>query len=374
MRLLDRYLFRELLAPLAYCVVGFLIFWVAFDLFSELDDLQQYKLHLWDYVQYYLVRTPEFLATALPIALLLALLYTITTHSRHNEISAIRAAGVSLWRLCLPYFGVGLAASIALFVLNEFCIPNSVETADAILHGRTTSSPEAVLKKYQVRNFSFSNERDGRTWQIGTYDQRTGEMTQPNVYWLLPDGSRRWFIAERGIRSNGVWTFFDVREFKDVKQTNSIMMRAPATNMLAMPEFTETPEEIKSEIEISGKIGLKMRKANIPIVDILDYLRLHPNPRRGDRAWLYTKLHGRLAAPWQCVVVVLIAIPFAAVSGRRNIFMGVASGILICFVYFILAQVGLTLASAGHLAPWLGAWIPNLFFGITGLWLTARSR
>src|SRR5438034_5144486 len=119
MRLLDRYLLRELLVPLGYCLGGFLMFWVAFDLFTELEGLQEYKMHASDIARYYLVRTPEFLVMVLPIALLLALLYALTNHARHHEIAAMRAAGVSLWRLAAPYFGVGLAASMVLFALNE---------------------------------------------------------------------------------------------------------------------------------------------------------------------------------------------------------------------------------------------------------------
>src|ERR1035441_3747532 len=71
MRLLDRYLFRELLTPMAYCLGGFLIFWISYDLFTELDDLQRQKLHLLDVVGYSIAKTPEFLVTILPVALLL---------------------------------------------------------------------------------------------------------------------------------------------------------------------------------------------------------------------------------------------------------------------------------------------------------------
>src|SRR5258708_25424824 len=102
MRLLDRYLFRELLAPLAYCLGGFLIFWISFSLFNDLDKLQTAKLRLFDVIEYSIAMTPEFLVTALPVALLLALLYTLTHHARHNEITAMRPAGLRLCRVCPP--------------------------------------------------------------------------------------------------------------------------------------------------------------------------------------------------------------------------------------------------------------------------------
>jgi lipopolysaccharide export LptBFGC system permease protein LptF len=147
------------------------------------------------------------------------------------------------------------------------------------------------------------------------------------------------------------------------------------TNVLAVPEFTETPEEINSEIKIRDSMTLRAaKKADVPIKDILNYVRLHPQLSRSDRSWLDTKLAGRLAAPWTCLVVVLIAIPFGAAGGRRNVFVGVASSIVICFIYFVLQQLGLALGTAGHLPAWLAAWFPNLAFGLTGLWMTARTR
>jgi lipopolysaccharide export LptBFGC system permease protein LptF len=71
---------------------------------------------------------------------------------------------------------------------------------------------------------------------------------------------------------------------------------------------------------------------------------------------------------------VLIAVPFGAASGRRNVFVGVASSILICFSFFVLQQFCLALGAGGHMPSWLAGWFPNLAFGIYGLWMTARVR
>src|SRR5438270_12744927 len=143
MRLLDRYLLRELLAPLGYCLCGFLIFWVFSDLFSTLTEFQKKKLLPWDIAEYYLVSTPEFLVVVVPIALLLALLYALTNHARHHEITAMRAAGISLWRLCLPYWAVGLTATGLLYLMNEYWAPGASDAAEAMKTRRlqTTRTP-----------------------------------------------------------------------------------------------------------------------------------------------------------------------------------------------------------------------------------------
>ncbi|MGH7953821.1 MAG: LptF/LptG family permease, partial [Limisphaerales bacterium] len=365
MRLLDRYLFRELLTPLAYCLGGFLIFWISFDLFNELGEMQAYKLHLLDVLGYSFAMTPEFLVTILPVALLLALLYTLTNHTRHNEITAMRAAGMSLWRICIPYFVVGFAASLALFALNEFLVPRSTNWANHIMT-RYVQKTGDMETQNNFRNVPLVNARENRKWFIGEYRVKSATMLNPQVNWNS-DGKNYQLNAARAIRTNGVWIFFNVKELAQSNASSFVPLIE--TNELAMPQFDVTPAQIQSEIKINGDQIHHDTGAEIPLADIFRYLRLHPNLPRADSAWLFTELHGRLAAPWTCLVVVLIAIPFGAASGRRNLFFGVAGGIFICFAFFMIQKISLALGSHGDLPAWLAAWLPNFIFGATGLLL-----
>src|SRR5258707_12820317 len=147
MRLLDRYLLRELLIPLAYCLCGFLIFWVFSDLFSQMAEFQRKKLVAHDIIAYYLVSTPEFLVVVVPIALLLALLYALTNHARHHEITAMRAAGISLWRICAPHLAVGVAASLLLFGFNEWLVPDNINWGNRILRRYVSKSKDPGKEK-----------------------------------------------------------------------------------------------------------------------------------------------------------------------------------------------------------------------------------
>jgi len=74
------------------------------------------------------------------------------------------------------------------------------------------------------------------------------------------------------------------------------------------------------------------------------------------------------------LIVVLMAIPFGAQSGRRNLFFGVAGSIFICFGFFILQQVSLAFGMSGRVPGWVAAWLPNIIFAVTGIILTLRVR
>ncbi len=373
MRLLDRYLLRELIVPLAYCLGGFLIFWAAFDLLGEIYTYRQLNLGFWDVVQYYLIRAPELLVTVIPIALLLALLYALTNHARHQELTAMRAAGVSLWRLCAPYLAVGASFTIVVFLLNEIWVPRSLTAANSILTRRGGTLKNQVDPRW-TRDLTFLNEKDKRLWNIGLYDRRTGKMWLPNVEWWTENGERHRVAAAQAIYTNQMWVFLDARELHFLPDANP-QWRRGETNRLELADWTETPELIDSEIVFSHLSSIEAaERSQMSLRQILNYQRLHPDLRSTRRAKLATQLHARIAEPWTCLVVVLIAIPFGTPSGRRNVFVGVASSIFIAFSYFVLARFSLALGTGGYLPALIAAWFPNLAFGISGIWLTQRVR
>lgn len=371
MRLIDRYLLREFLFWLAIFFSGFLVIWIAFDLSFRLSAFQQAHLRGKDVIEYYVFASPEFIPTALPVAILLATLYVVTNHGRHNELTAIRAAGISLVRLCMPYFMAGLFFSILLFAFNEYFAPHAGDMADEIMVRRV--DPNAKAQRYLIKPLNFVNlgiGGTGRKWNATAYNLRTHELTTPVIIWPSTNGEDIKLSATTAIWTNRMWVFTG----DDIETIGTT--RVLATNYLALPEFKEKPTQILSDIRVNKARGTvyKTRRADIPLADILNYLHFHPRPDSKLRSWLFTKLHGRFAGPFACLVVVIVAIPFSARSGRRNIFFGVAASIFIFFVYFVLQQVGFAFGEGGWIPSWLGAWFPNLFFGLGGLALMSRVR
>ncbi len=167
---------RELMVPFGYCLSGFFIFWISFDLFAELEGFQQQKLAAIDITEYYVFKTPEMLTLVLPIALLLALLYSLTNHARHHELAAIRAAGVSLSRLAGPYLAVGLVLSLGMFAISEWVAPPSADAAAEILNRRTADPARAGSRNVE-RKLGFTNAREKRFWMIAAFNLITCEMS-----------------------------------------------------------------------------------------------------------------------------------------------------------------------------------------------------
>lgn len=373
MRLLDRYLLRELLVPLLYCLGGFLIFFVSADLMNELPMLQGKGLNGWDIAEYYVFKSPELLPTVLPMGLLLALLYALAQHGKHHELVAIRAAGVSLWRLAAPYLVVGAVASVALFVASEVVGPHAQEASEDVLNRYRTKLEQQTELQWR-RDVNFNNDVAGHEWKVGAFGLLTHEMLRVNVTWTGRDHIRRVLFANRAGYTNGVWHFTDAEIWSYEPPQLDFPVRT-RTNRVVFAELDESPRLIKSEIKISTFARDKMaKKLRFSLAEILDYQRLHPHLTGSKADELSTQFHGRLATPFTCLVVVLLALPFGAAPGRRNVAIGVAASIGIGFAFFVLSRLSLVLGTGGHVPGWVAGWAPIVVFAAVGIELTRRLR
>jgi lipopolysaccharide export system permease protein len=366
MRLIDRYLLRELLTPLAYCLTGFLIFYAAFDLIFHIAQFQEAHLQVLDVVKYYIVTLPEVMAEyVIPVSLLLALLYALTNHSRHNELIAIRAAGVGVWRLALPYLAVGTVLGLVVLLINETLAPVADERAHDIMQSHTGASKDPNLTG-RIREFRSDDEK--RDWVIdGGMNRTTGELLQPQVRWTSRQpGAPQRIHAASATFVGGQWNFSNADVWFWDKDESII-----ETNYrIALPE---TPAWIRSQMKLASLSATEAAKRpQLSIAELRTYLRLHQHLSPDKAALFLTQLYGRIAAPFTCLAVALIAFPFGARSGRHNVFVGVASSIFICFSYFILQRISFALGTAGYLPPALAAWLPNLLFGSIGIILMTR--
>ena len=335
--------------------------------------MREANLHFLDTVEFALAELPALFVTLLPFTLLLALLYALTQHTRHHELTAMRAAGISLWRLCVPYFCVGLVASGIYFALNEIAVPRGQAWSREILARHGAHKVDSKIKTI-FTSTGFSNHRAQRVWEFGEYNAATTEIINPRIIKTLPSGEQRQLWAERGRHTNGVWTFFQVQLFKQAGAKEPLVPLG-ATNQLAVPEFTETPQQVLIQLKFSDtQLLTGSRSADIPLAELWEYLHHNLGLTGKDDSRLLTKFHGRLAAPWTCLVVVFIAIPFGAASGRRNLFFGVAGSIFIAITYFVLQLISLTLGAGGTLPGWVAAWLPNFIFTAAGTILIFRLR
>ncbi|MCC6232839.1 MAG: LptF/LptG family permease [Verrucomicrobiales bacterium] len=372
MRLLDRYQLRELLLALLYCLLGILVFWMAFELLGEMDELKRRNIGPWETLAYLGHRLPLFLLIQIPVALLLSLLYALSQHARHHELVAMRAAGISPWRISLPYLGVGIVLSGGMLALNEYVVPDAAARADAVLERATAGAPDRAWKL----GLNFRDPQTDRSWYVQAFNVQTAELRGVHVVWKAEGGGREELMATRGIWEGDGWLFERVTRFSFGPDRSGIETVPIRHESLKVTDFPETPAHLRSEVKISQLLGSvkKSRQVQLSLREIHAYRELHPSLTPKAEAQLETWFHDRLATPWMCLVVVLIGLPAATGSGRRNPFVGVAAAIFLAFAFFVVKEFSLAAGAGGYVAPWLAAWLPNLVFGGSGVVAMQRTR
>lgn len=371
-RLLNRYLLRLLALPLLYCLAAFWLMAALYDLFSErLGQFLDWGVNFGFALRYYALTAPEILLQALPLALLLALLYSLSLLSKHRELNAIRASGQSLRRTTTPLLALGALLSIASLVANETLAFRAAESARQMVeHQRLreadAQSPAANPAKHRTPELNARIAHTRRFWHARHFDVDTYEMREVIVGQETPDGrSDEYRIHARTARwLDGEWWFFD-GEIADYTQARLSVPRRLAFRELRRADFTETPRLLLMELR-------QVRPSEMSLAELGNYVRLNASKSRRALAPYRTQWHARLAQPWGCLVVALLAVPLGASFSRRGPLMATAIAITLALAFWLVTRLIIPFGEHGRIEPWLASWLPYAVFGAVGAALYAR--
>lgn len=368
MRLIDRYLMREFLMTFAYCLLAFVLMRVVFDLFDSLKDFLDFQSSLLLVVKYYLLMLPAAVAMALPAALFFGLLFMLVTMSKNNELTALRAAGQNLLRLCCSIMGVALAATGAVFALDELLVPASSAAAQNVFEEQRTirkivkGKRESMAWLYLKTNLTYVNHREGRRWRFGQFNEKTlsGEDV---IVACTASHPERTINARFAYWVKDHWLFQNVKLITYGEHT-AIGGPVPTYHeSLEDPTITDSPEDIV--------LFDKKEPQFMTLPQLQRYLQLHP---KEELAAFRVSLQQRFALPWSCVVACLMAIPLGAGTGRRSAVVGVASALVLFACYLFAYHFGVKLGETSRLDPIVATWAANGVFTLLGLMMIWRVR
>ena len=355
MRLLDRYVLKNFLQAYIYCIVGFISIWLIFDISDNISTFIDQNFGLVRVAQYYLTQVPQIFVILLPVSLLLALLFCLGRMSRANEIVSMLTAGVSIPRVLMPLIVVGLLTVWASTALNYKLAPH------ADLVRKNFLSSERVRKESRIEGQIFRNRTDSRTWFIQSFHR--GENTFRNVQVLQQDDRDR--IVTNYVAASAVydpakksWELQNVKVVHYDPQGN--ITQEEMQPSLTIADWSETPFRLGSA---------NVRAEYLSVSELRDYLHFNADFPKTLLAPFQTHLQYRLALPWTCLVVVLIAAPLGIGYSRRGILSSVAASIILVFSMNFLTHLFLALGEGDRVAAWTAAWTPNLIFTVIGVYL-----
>ena len=356
MRRLDRYVTIHFLQAYFYCIAGFVSIWFIFDVSDNISTFLDQRISRMLILKYYLTQVPEILVILFPVALLLALLFTLGRLSRSNEIVSMRPAGVSLPRILAPLFLIGLLTTAASTALNYSLAPHG-----EYAHKRLLEDPASRRQLLGMTAQIFRNRTDNRTWFIQQFFPGDNKFTTVHIVQQdANDNIVKAYIATTVDYhpESHTWELNGVKLVDYDTAGNIINVEYHVGDPVLITDWSETPFRLSSA---------NVRAEHLSVPELRDYLEFNSDFPTTLLAPFATHVQYRIALPWTCAVVALIAGALGVGYSRRGILSSVAAAILLVFAMNFVMHLFLALGEGARIPTWAAAWTPNIIFGVVGL-------
>jgi LPS export ABC transporter permease LptF/LPS export ABC transporter permease LptG len=357
--ILDDYVLRDFGMNLAMVVAAFLMLLLVFTLFELLGDILRNQISPLVVGAYLLNVSPYFVYNITPLSMLLAVLITLGVMQRSNEITAIKTAGMSIYRIVTPLLVASAILAAGLFFADQFYLPHANKRQDALrnqIKGKPAQTYLNPDRKWIFGQHSdiyyyelFDSDRDqfGRL-AVFQFDPATFQLTKriyaDRAHW--EETLQRWVCTqgwERDLRGPAIE---DYRTFE----------------VATFPFVSEPPTYFKKEVKQSSEMNYEELRRYIRDLQQSGF----------DVVRLRVQLQKKLAFPIITLVMAVLAIPFALSAGRRGAITGVAVAVGIAVVYWTVAGLFEAMGNISQLPPVLAAWSPDLIFALVGGYLVLK--
>jgi len=358
MRILTRYILNEFLKPFLLGVVAFASLLIISELFVQLDRWVDFNTPFLVCAEYLFWRTPEWLVRISPVAVLLATLFSLGGLARHNELTAMKASGISSYRIVLPLLVLCLFLVLGSLSFSELVLPYANQRVDYIYDVKVM---HREITNYQKQENLIIAGEEGRMYTIKYLDGEKKLMEGISVDQFNKNFDLISQIhAKKAIWKGNHWIFYDgvFRQF-DYGEGRTIKEEKFEERAFYLPERLDHFCRKQKKPGEMNYFELRTYIANLTKNGI---------PAIREKVELYSKT----SFPFSCLIIMLVGIPFALETSRSGKVMGFALSIFICFLYWGMFSVGKAIGENRVLPPVLAAWFANIIFGILALTLISR--
>ena len=364
-RILDQYVVLEFLNMFALVLLGFVLLMLVFTIFDLLGDILRNHVKMITVGDYLINLTPLFLYQLAPLAVLIAVLVTFGVLNRNSEIIAMKATGISLYRLVVPVVSIAAILAVSLFLFDEFYLPQANKRQDALRNVIKGKPPQTVTHPEQ--NWIFGQPNKGEPARIFYYrffDADRDEFANISVFEFNPS---TFALTRRIFAAKAVWD----PDIDSWRFENGWENDIEGDHTSDYREFKETSfTEIHEDPEYFTKEERQAQEMNFGQLD-----RYISDLRQSgfDTMKLRVALWHKLAYPLVAVVMAVLAIPFSLSMGRRGSLTGIAVAIGVALTYFVVESLFGALGNVNYLPAALAAWSSDILFGLVGGYLLLRT-
>ncbi|MHB8054523.1 MAG: LptF/LptG family permease, partial [Candidatus Aminicenantales bacterium] len=360
--ILDRYFIRRYLWIGGLILVSVVAVFCLVTFFDRLGNIYAHNKPTSLLVEYISHRIPEFFQLGLPMTALMATLLTLGLFYKFNEITAMKACGISVFRMIVPAFVLAAIIGGLSFVIQEDILPGESRKA-AMVWDRIN---DVTTPAYGMQGFSWkANRARDRFFNYEYFDPNKMVFRK---FWIFEIDPNQWVLKRRIFAASArlvdhtlVLEKGWIRDFH-----GSAVSRPPE------PAFFDTVD-----VPLPEGSGLFLSKARDPsrmkygdlgrYIAEVEELGFNTTRLKVDRS-------SKLSFPFVAVIMTLLGIPFAFAMGKRGALVGIGVSLGVALVFWTTIGVFKSLGGVGILPVFLAAWGPALLFGILGLYLTLRLK
>jgi LPS export ABC transporter permease LptG len=374
--ILDRYIAKAYVGHFALVMAAFASIYALVELLDLFDDVQQNRVRWKVVLHYFTFHLPAVFYLLLPVAVLVAVLVTLGVLARRNEITAMKAGGVSLYRVTAPVLGVALLGSVVLYAFQEFILPetNRVASRDFnVIKGRPPQSSSLLDRRWILASDNRFYNYDYLVERKNPVRRGVGEKGAPQEFslhglYVYDVDPPSWALRERLFVSRATWNP-EVHGYDLERGWRHLLLPQSSFQVFDRLRVRAFGREPGGQLEAPSYFRREEKPS-----DTLSFLELRSHilsleARGFDVVPLRVQLHRKLAFPAVSIVMTLIGIPFAFVVARRGALYGIGVSIVIGIVYWAFLGIFEALGNNAALPPVLAAWAPNVVFGAAGLYL-----
>ena len=376
--ILDEYVMGSFLRNFALVLTSLVVLFIIFTFFELIGDIIRYRTPLVTVGDYLINLIPFILNSIMPLCALVAVLITFGALNRTSELTAMKATGISLYRIVAPVLVVATLLSALLFVFDETYLPSANRRQEALLSvikgkpAQTFLRPDRKWMSGQSANASSaqttspkgSQAQPTRIFYYQFFDPDKNLFANLTVFEFQPGTfnlTRRIFASSaRWDDKLNDWIFEDgwQRTFSG-ESTSSYQTFTVST----FPEIHEQPSYFKK---------VDRQSEQMSYTELANYIK-DLKQSGFDTMRLRVQLNHKLAYPLMTLILAILAIPFALIAGKRGSIAGMGTAIGVAIFYWIIAGIFENLGDVNSLPAVLAAWSPDMLFAFAGTYLLLRT-
>src|SRR5688572_18182360 len=357
-KLIDSYVLRGFWFFFAIVLSVLAFLFILVTLFEQLPSIIEHDIPALTVITYYVFFMPQIFFWVVPLAVLLAILINLGTLTKTNEILAVKAGAVSLYRMSLPIILMAMHLSGVVYVMQDYVLPFTNRRQDEYHDIIKDKAPQTYRDPSRKLMMGSGNRLYHYTFfdpNLSTFANLTIFRLDPETFqpherlsakkatwngsgWVLEDGWHQRFSADHKTHTEP----FAQKRLFEMDEPSYFKREVREADQMTYTELRTYIENLRNSGFEVGRLTVELyRKVSLPLVSF---------------------------------IMALIGVPFSFKTGRKGAFYGIGFCVAVGIIYWSTFELFGKLGGINQLSPFVAAWFPNIIFGASGFWMMLRMK